>query len=107
MTSVKISPVLDREKYEQTLAADLKASAARSAHNKAEDKAFMDLMDGAGIKIGDMVIIEQVSIFHHVGNAILVGPKRFAQINRDGTASKRRYIVSAPYTVKKITQTPE
>ncbi len=106
--SVKIEDTLSKETYLAWREAQKKASELHTAHQKAENEAFMALMAEIGVVIGSKVTITQERWSGGiVGNAILTGPKSFNKIKKDGTASTFEFHKYGPYTVEKFTSEPE
>lgn len=98
---VKIEAILDREKHNACKAAYDAYTDAHNEHRIAENDAFMALMTQIGVKVGDKVKITHNRGWGSNGEAILVGPKRFAKIKKDGTASRFEFQTYAPYNVEK------
>lgn len=105
--AVTITNVLNKQAHDEYVGARNRASIAHTAHLQAEQDAFMALMAEIGVSIGEKVTVEGTGWYAKKGTAILTGPKRFAQIKKDGTASQREFHVYGEYTVEKFTPTPE
>jgi len=103
--AVEITSVLSKDTKQAYAEAWAASVVLHDAHCAAENKAFMALMAQIGVSIGDKVTIRRGRYDGPVEDqAILIGPKKFAQIKKDGTASQREYHTYAPYTVEKFTQ---
>jgi hypothetical protein len=104
---VTIVNVLNKDAYDAYGEARKRASIAHTAYLNAEKDAFMELMAKIGVSIGDKVTVESEGWRAKQVDAILIAPKVFAKIKKDGTASQYWHDIYGEYTVEKFTPTPE
>lgn len=96
---VQISEVLSGETRLEYLAAQRAAKVALDRYRMADAVAFYTILRSAGIGLHDTVIVRKDGVEI---NCILVGTRKFAKINKKGTASRNLLRIAAPYTVEKV-----
>lgn len=101
---VEITPVLDQASRDAYIDARNAATAAYDASVKADGDAFMALMAQIGVDLGDRVVISKKDWNGRMvsGDAILVQPRKFMKVKKDGTVSQFEYHTYGSYAVEKF-----